>query len=278
MNKISGIYKIICLDNNRIYIGSSKDIKKRWNRHLNDLRKNKHDNQHLQRSFDKYGESSFVFEIIELCNNEELLIREQYYLDEFKPYLNGFNIGIMSSGGDNLTNNPNREEIINKIKKGLNRTISKMTDEEKKKRWSRPGKKNPNYGNRWSEEMKTTASYMNKGKRSPNKGKTYEEILGKEKAKEVKRKLSEIAKDKVGEKNPFWNKKHKKETKEIMSRKSKERGYVGNQNLPISIDGKIYSSLGEASKDLNIPITTIRWRVKSDNPKFEKWIYVDDIK
>lgn len=36
----SGVYKIVCILNNKIYIGSAKNFKVRWNRHLNDLRNN----------------------------------------------------------------------------------------------------------------------------------------------------------------------------------------------------------------------------------------------
>lgn len=76
---------------------------------------------------------------------------------------------------------------------------------------------------------------------------------------------------KSGEKNPFYGKHHNKETKEILSKKAKERGYIGSQNIQIEIDGKIYNSYGEASRDLDIPLTTIRWRVLSPNKKFTNY-------
>ena len=40
----SGIYKITCIENHKFYIGSSKDIEKRWRQHKNTLRLNKHVN------------------------------------------------------------------------------------------------------------------------------------------------------------------------------------------------------------------------------------------
>ena len=48
---------------------------------------------------------------------EKLLVREQYYLDTFKPYLRGvgYNIGSKAEGGDNITHNPNREAFIEKM-------------------------------------------------------------------------------------------------------------------------------------------------------------------
>ena len=49
--------------------------------------------------------------------------------------------------------------------------------------------------------------------------------------------------------------------------------YNGDQNKPIIIDEVEYRSAGEASKLLNISMTTIRWRVLSNNKKFEKYKY-----
>lgn len=87
--KISGIYKIESkIRPDRIYIGSAISIKKRWNYHKEDLKRGKHHSIKLQRHFDKYGESDFIYSIIEPCFPEFLSIREQYYLDLFSPYFN----------------------------------------------------------------------------------------------------------------------------------------------------------------------------------------------
>ena len=49
--------------------------------------------------------------------------------------------------------------------------------------------------------------------------------------------------------------------------------YNGDQNIPIIIDDVEYRSSGEASKILNIPMVTIRWRVRSNNKKFNNYQY-----
>lgn len=72
----------------RIYVGSSNDIDKRRNKHFNDLRKIKHCNKKLQDYFKKYGESGFSFSVIDLCDDSELLSREQYFIDTLKPWYN----------------------------------------------------------------------------------------------------------------------------------------------------------------------------------------------
>ena len=51
VEKICGIYCITNTSNNKIYIGQSIDIEKRFAGHQRDLSKNKHFNPHLQRSY-----------------------------------------------------------------------------------------------------------------------------------------------------------------------------------------------------------------------------------
>lgn len=88
---ITCIYKIINLTNNKTYIGSAKDFEQRKTKHLSLLRLNKHPNIHLQRAFNLSEESNFSFDIVELCSEEDLISREQYYIDLF-GYDNLYNI------------------------------------------------------------------------------------------------------------------------------------------------------------------------------------------
>jgi group I intron endonuclease len=78
----SGIYKIINKINGRIYIGSAKLLKVRWNQHASSLRNKKHGNKFLQADFDKCGEEAFAFEVVEVTEGkskeERLLIEEGY--------------------------------------------------------------------------------------------------------------------------------------------------------------------------------------------------------
>jgi group I intron endonuclease len=85
----SGIYKIINLVNGKFYIGSACYFNARKASHFHHLRNNTHDNNYLQNSWNKYGEKNFVFEIIEYVENKENLIkREQYYIDSLNPQYN----------------------------------------------------------------------------------------------------------------------------------------------------------------------------------------------
>lgn len=251
-------------------IGSSKNIKKRWNRHINDLRLKKHINIHLQRSYDKYGENNFIFEVMEICKDSDILIREKFYLDTLMPYQDGFNIGKDASGGDNLTYNPNRENIIERIRKTSNDNISKMTKEERQEKWGKLGESNPNYGNKWTDDMKFNFSNFQKSNSDnplrKRKGKSNIEMYGEERAKVISEKLSEYASKRTGDKNPFFDKKHKEESKDKI-RKSR-LGKKPTNRISISINDKIYESYNDASKELGIPVVTIRWRCLSNNIKF----------
>lgn len=82
----TGIYKIRNVWTGDCYIGSAKSFITRWQRHRKDLRKGKHHSQYLQRAWDKYGENSFVFGVIEYT--DQLCDRENYFLRLERPVYN----------------------------------------------------------------------------------------------------------------------------------------------------------------------------------------------
>lgn len=104
----TGVYKITNIHNNKFYIGStSESFLKRWNHHINALRRKTHKNIHLQNAFNKYGEESFKFEILETCSKELCLQREQVYLNTC-TIENSYNINPLATALCNT------QETINK--------------------------------------------------------------------------------------------------------------------------------------------------------------------
>ena len=119
----SGIYKIENIINGKFYIGSSYNLSHRKSTHFYDLRNNKHRNIHLQRSFNKWGEESFGFSILEECSIELLIEREQFYIDIFKP---PYNILMIAGSGRGLKR-PDQSIRIKELNK--NRVVSKEAKE-----------------------------------------------------------------------------------------------------------------------------------------------------
>ena len=86
---MGSIYQIKNVITNDIYIGSALSFKKRKYYHIYDLKNKKHHSHILQNSWNKHGEDAFLFSIIEdVTNNSDLLIREQYWIDELNPRYN----------------------------------------------------------------------------------------------------------------------------------------------------------------------------------------------
>lgn len=83
-----GIYKIIS-PTNKIYIGQSIDIYKRWCTYYQLNSKTKRQPK-LYRSFKKYGVKTHTFEIIENCSIGLLNERERHW----QEYYNSINLGL----------------------------------------------------------------------------------------------------------------------------------------------------------------------------------------
>ena len=85
---ITGIYLLQI--NNKRYIGSSVNIKKRLRRHRTLLRNNKHDNKYLQNLYNKYNKCEF--KILEICDKNitslELRTKEKEYIINLNVEIN----------------------------------------------------------------------------------------------------------------------------------------------------------------------------------------------
>lgn len=170
MNDV-GIYCIENIINNKKYIGQSIHIYRRWSEHKSELNNNIHENDYLQKSWNKYGSDNFKFYIIELCDIDELDIKEDYYILLYNTINDNF--------GYNL-----------KVGVGVNRIISestrhKLSQAGRKKKPNRniSGDKNPMFGKSHSDETKE---------------KIRQSRIGSKASDETKEKLSKM---RIGEKN-----------------------------------------------------------------------------
>lgn len=102
------------------YIGSSRNVAKRWSNHRRVLRLNKHHSLKLQNAWNKYGEANFIFEIIEIATENSLLSREQFWLDYYP-----INYNILSIAGSPLGRKHTEEtkQKISQKRRGIPNTI-----------------------------------------------------------------------------------------------------------------------------------------------------------
>ena len=206
---ISGIYYVKNLVTNKVYIGSSNDIQRRWSEHQSDLRSCTHDNDHLQKSYNKYGEESFEYEILEEITeldgqrlDEALLVKEDFYINKFDSLNPKFGYNLLSADRHYMS------ELVRK----------KMSE-------SRKGDKNP---------MKKESSKIALSKT----------LTGKKLSKEHRAALSEHHADVSGKNNPmygkyggessFYGRKHSDETKEKLRKAMTGRVFTEEHKQKLS--------------------------------------------
>jgi group I intron endonuclease len=100
MNSISysgpAVYGILNKKNNNIYIGGSKNVSTRVKEHNIKLKFKKHENRHLQKDWNEFGFDSFEAIIIEKCEKENLIEREQHYIDLYKKTNKIYNMAMLA--------------------------------------------------------------------------------------------------------------------------------------------------------------------------------------
>lgn len=144
------IYKITNVVNQKVYIGQTiNKVETRWQKHVSTLKKGNHSNSHLQSSWNKYGEISFIFETLETLDkdmNFSLDNLERYWIKHFDSMnpQKGYN---KESGG-----NTNKVKSKDTIQKWKDNFIGKYRAE-----------KSPNFGRKTSNETKIIQSKIKMG-------------------------------------------------------------------------------------------------------------------
>lgn len=169
---ICGVYKIENIVNGKMYIGQSRDINDRWRHHIRSLNNNTHHNCHLQKAWNKYGEESFLFSVIEYCEESTLSDREMYYILQFQTTNRkyGYNLTFGGEGGIPT------DEVRTKKSKSLSGKNNPM--------FGKYGELNPVYGtkktaeqiqrmmdSRWTEDKRRDNSIRVMGEGNPMFGK-----------------------------------------------------------------------------------------------------------
>lgn len=105
----SGVYAIVNLLNGKIYIGSAVVLTRRLDDHFRMLRGGYHSNPHLQNAWNKYTGDQFDFTVIEYCDPDKCVEREQYWIDKLEPYKNENGYNRSPTAGSNLGFNHSEE-------------------------------------------------------------------------------------------------------------------------------------------------------------------------
>jgi group I intron endonuclease len=204
MDLKSGIYIIKnCIDD-RCYVGSATSLKDRQRHHLLKLKDGSHRNVHLLRFVVKYGVDKIFFEILERCEPEKLLEREQYYIDTLNPVFNiqrvaGSNLGIVF--GDEV------RKRMSESKKGLKKApcsaegranLSKSHIGKKQSAETIRKRVLSKQGYRHSEETKVKISAQKGWTHTEEVKKLLSELrIGKKTSEETKLKISQALKGKA---------------------------------------------------------------------------------
>lgn len=175
--RTSGIYQIVNIINQKKYIGSSNNTTRRWHEHKKHLRKNNHNNIHLQRAWNKYGENAFTFNVIEEVQDKSLLCdREQYWIDS-TPYKYNIDPLAYSSRGRIVSEETKRKLSDSRMGKftgednpfyGQHHSPLTIKNMKRKLRNIMSGTGNPFYGKHHTHKTKQLLSNIHTGRKQPS--------------------------------------------------------------------------------------------------------------
>jgi hypothetical protein len=197
------IYLTINIIDGKTYIGKRQKSSEKSKNYLGSGRR-------LANAINKYGKENFKKFIIDENLNyskEELSNLEIEYIFNLKP---NYNISLGGDGGSSLLYNPNRNEIIRKIKENHQTPeYRKKASIKSKRNWQ-----DPIYRNKMMEYFKSD-KFIPRIKHLHDGNKKWWSI------KENKKKYAK--ENLIGDKNPFFGKHHTKETKKDISNKIKNK-------------------------------------------------------
>jgi len=202
------------LTNDKRYIGSTSNMERRWSQHRRLLKRNLHENPILQFSYNKHGENNFIYELLELCSESNLIEIEDKYIRLFDTMNrnHGYNFDLPSRPNQSPEANEKRRLAMTgrkmsekqRIQMSIDRTgkkhtpehkaatklaIQNRTQEEKEAIYKKISEANKgkimsqearrkiglaHLGTKYSEESKTKMSEAHKGSKNPNYGRTGE--------------------------------------------------------------------------------------------------------
>ena len=212
---VSGIYAFFNNVNGKCYVGSAVNLGLRFRHHITKLRGNKHKNKHFQSAWNKYGEHSFSWCVLEIVwDMSTLIAREAEWIATFENVYNkataGNGYGVVPS-----------EEKREKISTALKQRYSEDSDFRESQAAMLSQVSNT------PEEKKRRSDYRKKMWKDPvYRAKMIAASKGKKRSEESRAKMSEAQRRRY-EQNPEQLEKLKAQAKEAAeARWRKEKGEV----------------------------------------------------
>ena len=128
----SGVYAIRNLVDGKVYIGSAQNLRHRKSQHFSDLRCGRHASRHLQRAFEKHGAAAFVFDVLEECAVDELIAREQVYIDAYSSATSAYGYNSRPVAASNRGHRFS-DETRQRMSDAFNRNRKPMAAESRKR-------------------------------------------------------------------------------------------------------------------------------------------------
>lgn len=152
----SGIYLIRNKVNGKVYVGKTKNFKKRFYQYEYDFRNQRieHINQYLLSSMNKYGFDNFEFKVIEYCSIELCAEREFFWMNKYQS-LNkekGYNLRSDSSTGM-ITHPETSLKISNRLKSEWEDGKRELHGDKLKESWDRGDRDRSEQGQRMSDSL-----------------------------------------------------------------------------------------------------------------------------
>jgi group I intron endonuclease len=203
--KQGGIYCIRNIKNGKVYVGSAVKFVNRFSKHKTGLAKENHHSIKLQNAWNKYGESAFSFDILEIvCDIKILIAREQYWIDKYQSYGGGgYNMLPTAGSRYGSKNSDGHKKKISESMKGRERSeyhkaalrgLKRSEETRAKIVLSKIGNKS-RLGIKLSDDTKTRMSIAQKAIVTPEKRAAISERLkGKVLSEDHKLKISESLK------------------------------------------------------------------------------------
>jgi group I intron endonuclease len=265
--KSYSIYEIECIVSGRKYVGASKEFKTRRGAHRNSLRKGIHHSPLLQKEWSEFGENSFLFREIETgLSREDAMNRELLHINSGKYAYNGISCSYLKDGTPHFgSDNPmfgkkHSAESKNAISSSLRRQyeVGELTG------LVRLGESNPNFRH---------------GKQSRNADLKCSHCGCRIASKAALNSGMCIKCNKVGHNNPFYGKKHSKESVDkIIASNALIRAnpkYTTPQMRKVTDGVTVYKSLSEMAEALGVVCGTVFHRINSPKERWKNYRYID---